>query len=135
MSYLTGTFKCHINGRDRALLTTACARWSAAMRVVLAKARNRDDEFLRCIVVKEFKNGSKRLIVDKRQLHELCLDCCRGVETHLHSSSKMSLIVAAEETLGSWVGQYLDWMADGRRGWNVSGQHTNWARRGRRRRI
>lgn len=114
--YLTCDLKLRANNHDRALLRRALSRWHQAFSTAMERAQARDGELLHCLAMWRSKDGQRqKLVTDSKRLHGLTLECCRGIATHLHSSASMSLIVAVEEQLSSYLGQYTRWVAEGRK--------------------
>jgi hypothetical protein len=114
MSHLTAVYKLHVNAHDRSLLATALSRWSMAMNEALDRARSRQGRLLDCLTLWESKDGrAKRLVVSASALHREVLDLVPAIRV-LHSSARMSMIVAVEELLASWLGQYCLWLNEGR---------------------
>lgn len=125
---LTAVFKLHANPHDRHRLAVALGRWHAAHERALQHAsrperaalaydwRAREREVLRCLVPWTSKDGARsRLVVDRARLHALVVDACRRTENHLHSSAAMSLIVAVEQMLASYLALYAEWINGGRK--------------------
>src|SRR5438128_1135318 len=109
--YLTAVFRLRADDHDRRLLGVAMARWSQAMTHAVDRARSRQRELLRCIIARGERGGRQRLVVDGRRLHQMAQQCVRGIDTHLHSSATASLVGAVEESLASWLGLYVEWIA------------------------
>lgn len=115
MSYLTAVVKIRANNHDRARLTIALGRWHAGFSESLDQARARQSELLRCLTLWTPKNGGKpRLVVDGKALHALTLNCVPKLP-HLHSSARMSMVVAVEAQLKSYLGLYAEWINGGRK--------------------
>src|ERR1051326_4309867 len=114
--HLTARFKLHANAHDRRLLAIALRRWHEALRQAHRRAALRQRDLLRCIERRETQSGKVIFRVVRARLHALTVECCRGIETHLHSSASMSLIVALEEMLASWLGLYANWLTKERGG-------------------
>jgi len=112
--YLTAVFKLRTTDHQAALLVTALHRWGDAFRQAHGHAEEHQRVLLRCITARAGKDGKIRLRVDSKALHGHVVACCRGIETHLHSSASMSLIVALEEMLGSWLALHAEWAQGGR---------------------
>lgn len=109
--FLTGTFKLHLNDKDRRRIDVSLRRWRDMMEVALIQARQNERELLRCLTMWTSKDGTRsKLVLNKKQLHEFVKICCRGAEKHLHSSTAMSLIVTVEEMLSSYLNLYLEWI-------------------------
>lgn len=114
MPHLTATMKIRANVHDRHLLAVAAKRWHHAYQAAMDRAKARDRELLRCIVPKQMKNGTERLVVDGAAFQTFVKSVCRKPEG-LHSAFHMSLIVAVGESLSSWLGLYLAWLASGKK--------------------
>lgn len=113
--HLTAILKLRANDHDQRLLRIALSRWSAGLSEGLDRARSRQRALLRCIAMWRSADGSReRLVLEKKRLHSIVLECVQGITTHLHSTARMSLIAALEEQLGSWLGQYVEWLNHGR---------------------
>lgn len=117
--YLTATYKLRANLHDRRLLDAALRRWHAHYAEALDRAGSDQAARARvraCLVQWTSKDGERtRWVVERRALHALVLHCTPAIP-HLHSSARMSMVVAVEEQLKSYLGLYAEWMNGGRRG-------------------
>lgn len=109
--YLTASFGIRANAHDRRRLNAAMRRWHDAFRQSLARAHRRQRDLLRCLEVNE-RTG--KLKPSGKRLHAIVLECVTSIETHLHSSVTMSLVVQVEAALASWLGLYAAWANEGR---------------------
>jgi hypothetical protein len=113
ISHLTAVFKLRVNNKDRARLRDAMARWHAYYEEAMAQARADERTLLRCLKMWTGKTGKSRLVVDGARLHQLVLAWVPRMSL-LHSSCRMSMVVAVEESLKSYLGLYALWINEQR---------------------
>lgn len=108
--HLTAILKLRADKHDRALMQKALSRWHDAYATALSRARARTARLLRLIEV----DRGTRARVNGKALHAEILSLAPR-PAGLHSSAHMSLVVALEESLGSWLALHAEWLNGGKK--------------------
>jgi hypothetical protein len=114
--HLTACFKLRANNHDATRLRVALGRWHEAYRTALDRLQSRQVEVRRVgITTRTGRDGAERYVVDGAAVHALVLAHVPNPVAGLHSSCRMSMVVAVEEQLKSYLGLLCEWLNGGKK--------------------